>query len=157
MVKSVLIRCTNENITQLQHQLREIGNPDLTIVFKQHVFTLCLTIVPGGRLERVKTKLRLPHFSTLYKKCKLYRLALIVREATRLIAHNHEVFTNLVTCTALSYLSSQSIHFTSLLDWNQDSGCCQSLFNPQVTHPKTLLFELGFCMLLLTNDLFNNL
>ena len=93
MVKSVLIRCTNENITQLQHQLREIGNPDSTTVFKQHVFTLCLTIVPGGRLERVKTKLRLPHFSTLYKNCKLYRLALIVREVTRLIAHNHEVFT----------------------------------------------------------------
>ena len=176
MVKSVLIRCTNKNITQLQHQLREIENPDSTTVFKQHVFTLCLTIVPGGRLERVKTKLRLPHFSTLYKNCKLYRLALIVREATRLIAHNHEVFTpgdkedtliiyhhpslsltNLVTCTALSYLSSQSIHFTSLLDWNQDSGCCQSLFNPHLTHPKTLLLELGFCMLLLRNNLFNNL
>ena len=65
--------------------------------------------------------------------------------------------TNLVTCTALSYLSSQSIHCTSLLDWNQDSGCCQSLFNPQLTHPKTLLLELGFCMLMLKNDLFNNL
>ena len=65
--------------------------------------------------------------------------------------------TNLVTCTALSYLSSQSILFTSLLDWNQGSGCCQSLFNPQLTHPKTLLLELGFCMLLLKNDLFNNL
>ena len=175
MVKSVLIRCTNENITQLQHQLREIENPDSTTVFKQHVFTLCLTIVPGARLERVKTKLRLPHFFTLYKNCKLYCLALIVREATRLIAHNHGGFhprrqrryidylsppqslTNLVTCTALSYLSSQSIHFTSLLDWNQDSGCCQSLFNPQLTHPKLLLLELGFCMLLLGNDLFNNL
>ena len=93
MVKSVLIRSTNENITRLQHQLREIGNPDSTIVFKQHVFTLCLTIVPGGRLERVKTKLRLPHFSTRYKNCRLYRLALIAREATRLNAHNHEVFT----------------------------------------------------------------
>ena len=62
-------------------------------MFKQHVFTLCLTIVPGGRLERFKTKLRLPHFSTLYKNCKLYRLALVVRQDTRLIAHNHEVFT----------------------------------------------------------------
>ena len=44
-------------------------------------------------LERVKTKLRLPHFPKLYENCKLYRLALIVREATRLVAHNHEVFT----------------------------------------------------------------
>ena len=93
MVESVLIRCTNENITQLQHQLKEIGNPDSTTVFKQHVFTLCLTIVPGGRLERVKTKLRLPQYSTLHKNCKLYRLALIIRKATRLVAHNHEVFT----------------------------------------------------------------
>ena len=175
MVKSVLIRCTNENITQLQHQLREIGNPDSTTVFKQHVFTLCLTIVPGGRLERVKTKLRLPHFSTLYKNCKMYRLALIVREATRLIAHNHEVFTPgdkedtviiyhhpsllRTLLLALHYRICHRKAYTllSLLDWNQDSGCCQSLFNPQLTNPKTLLFELGFCMLLLTNDLFNNL
>ena len=93
MIESVLIRCTNENINQLQQQLREIGNSVSTTVFKQHVFTLCLTIVPGGRLERVKTKLHLPHFSTVYKNCKLYRLALIIREATRLIAHNHEFFT----------------------------------------------------------------
>ena len=77
MIESVEIRCTNENITQLQ-QLRDIGNPDSSTVFKQHVFTLCLTIVPGGRLERVKTKLLLPHFTTLYKNSKLYRLALIV-------------------------------------------------------------------------------
>ena len=93
MIESVLIRCTNEKINQLQQQLRETGNSDSTTVPKQHLFTLRLTIVPGGRLERVKTKLRLPHFSTVYKNCKLYRLALIIREATRLIAHNHEVFT----------------------------------------------------------------
>ena len=93
MIESVLIRCTNENINQLQQQLREIGNPDSTTFFKQHVFTLCLTIVPGGRLERVNTKLCLPPFTTLYKNCKLYRLALFIREVARLIAHNYEVFT----------------------------------------------------------------
>ena len=94
MINSILC-CTNENINQLHHQLSEIANPDATIVFKQHVFTLCLTIVPGGRLERFKTKLQIPHFPTLHKNCKLYRLAFIIREATRLIAHNHEVFTPL--------------------------------------------------------------
>ena len=174
MVESVLHRCANENITQLQRQLREIGNPDSTTVFKTHVFTRCLTIVPGGRLEPVKTKVRPPLFYSLYKNCKLYRLAFIIREATSLYAHNHGVFTprdkedtliflsppqsltELVTYTALLYLSTQIIPFTSLVGWNQVSGCCQSLFNPQLMHPKTLLLELGFCMLLLENDLFNN-
>ena len=93
MTECVLIPCTNENNNQLHHQLREVANPESTTVFKQHVSTLCLTIVPGVRLERVNTMLRLPHFSTLYKNCKLYRLSLIIREATRLIAHNHGVFT----------------------------------------------------------------
>ena len=93
MIESVLIPCTNEKINQLQQQRREIGNPDSTTVFKQQVFTLCLTIVPSGRLERLKTKLRLPHFSTLHKNYKLNRLCLIIHEATILIAHNHEVFT----------------------------------------------------------------
>ena len=67
MIESVLIRCTYENINQLQQQLREIGISDSTFVFKQHVFTLRLTIVPGSRLERVKNNLRLPHFSTVHK------------------------------------------------------------------------------------------
>ena len=93
MVGFVLFRCTNQNVTQSQHQLREIGNPDTTTMFKQHVFLLCLTIVPAASLERAKTKLRIPHFSLLYKNCKLYHLELIIREATRLIAHNHEIFT----------------------------------------------------------------
>ena len=147
IVENLLIRCSNQNITQSQHQLREIGNPDTTTMFKQHNFLLCLTIVPGGRLERVKTKLRLPHFSTLYKNCRLYRLELIIREGTRLLAHNHEIFTpgdkkkadyfsppqslaDLLTCTAVSYLSSQSIQFTSLLDTNQEAGV--------VSHPLIL-------------------
>ena len=98
--------------------MREIGNPDLTTVFEQYVFTLCLTIVSGGRLERVKTKLRLPHFSTLYKNCKLYRLALIDREATRLIAHNHEVFTPGVKEDTLIIYHHPSILRTLLLALN---------------------------------------
>ena len=77
----------------MQQQLTEIGNPDSTTVFKQHVFTLLLTIVPGGGLARMKTKLRLPRVSRLYRHCKLYRVALIVREATRRIPQNHEGFT----------------------------------------------------------------
>ena len=89
MIETVLIRCTIENITQLQQQVREIGNPDSTTVFKQLVFTLCLTIVPGGRLELVKTNLRFH----ILQKLKFNRLVFIIREATRLISHNHEVFT----------------------------------------------------------------
>ena len=155
MVESVLSRCTNEILTQLQHKLRETENPDATTVFKQLVFSLCLTIVAGGKLERVKTKLRLPHFSTLYKNCKLCRLALIICEATRLFAHNHEVFTtgdkedtlmfyhhpslSRTLLLALHYRichRKASIQFTSFLDSNQETGCFLSLFISQLTHLK---------------------
>ena len=41
-----------------------------------------------------------------------------------------QILTDLVTCTAVAYLSSQSIQFTSLLDTNQEIGV--------VSHPLTL-------------------
>ena len=93
MIESVLIRCTNGKLEPIAAAAEENWNSDSTTVFEQHVFTLCLTIFPGGRLERVNSKLRLPHFSTVYKNCKVYHLTIFIRQATRLIAHNHEVFT----------------------------------------------------------------
>ena len=48
-----------------------------------------------------------------------------------------------VSCTAVSYLSSQSIQFTSLLYWNQETCCCQSL---SLTHSWRILKH--FCWIL---------
>lgn len=94
MVEKVFIRCTSKDLKkldQIQHQ--KIQHPDSATIFSQHVFALCLAINPEGRIEQVKDRLQMPKFSFFYKICKLYRVALIVREATRLIAHNYGTFT----------------------------------------------------------------
>ena len=107
-ISKLYIKCTTEQVKGLhgyQNNSNATPSRDMATLFKRNVCGLCLSITPGGRIDRVSFKVQLPQFSFAYKHCKIFRLALVIREATRLIACNYDTFTpgDMEDCLVFKY------------------------------------------------------
>ena len=92
-VENVYIKCSIEHLKLLeeQHSLSaKICTRDERIIFWNYVVALCHELVPSGKVNQLQPKIIIPRINQVYKKSKVYRLAMIIRESTRLIAENYE-------------------------------------------------------------------
>ena len=49
---------------------------------------LCHEMAPSGKIDRLQSKV--PRINQVYKKSKVYMLAMVIHESTRLLAENYE-------------------------------------------------------------------
>ena len=47
-------------------------------------------MAPSGKINQLQLKIIMPRIDQVYKKSKVYRLAMVIYESTRLIAGNYE-------------------------------------------------------------------
>ena len=89
----VKIKCSLETLTRLEEQKRlsfKIFSRNEIIVFRSYVLALCHELKPTGNIYRLRNKISVPRVNEIYKSSNVYRLASIISESTRLIAHNYE-------------------------------------------------------------------
>ena len=92
-MKKFAIQCSIENIKRLEQQKCmscNVFTNDYYINFRAYVLALCHEMVPEEKTFQLKNKIRVPAFNRLYKSLKVYRLAIIIHEATRITAKNYE-------------------------------------------------------------------
>ena len=89
----VEIKCSLETLRRLEEQKRlsfKIFSSNKIIVFRSYVLALCHELKPTGNIYQLRNKIRVPRLNQIYKCSKVYRLASIISESTRLIAQNYE-------------------------------------------------------------------
>ena len=92
-VNKVQIKCSIENLRRLEEQKRlscKIFSGNEIIIFRSYVLALCHELKPTGKIYRLHNKIRAPSINWWYRRSKVYRLASIINESTRLIAQNYE-------------------------------------------------------------------
>ena len=92
-VNRVNIKCSLETLRRLEQQKclsYKIFSRNDIIIFRSYVLALCHELKPTGQIYRLRNKIRVPRINGLYKRSKVYRLASIINESTRLIAQNYE-------------------------------------------------------------------
>ena len=71
---------------------QQVYSKDNEIKFVNFVLALCHEIKHLRRVDWVRNQIIVPRMSLFYRKIKVYRLARIIHESTRLIANNYEAF-----------------------------------------------------------------
>ena len=92
-IKKVAIKCSLENLRRLEEQkclAFKIFSRNEIIIFRSYVLALCHELIPTGNIYRLRNKIRAPTINHIYKSSKVYRLASIINESTRVIAQNYE-------------------------------------------------------------------
>ena len=92
-VENVHIKCSIEHLKRLEEQ-RSLSakyyTRDERSIFRNYVLALCHEMAPSGKVNQLQPKIIIPRINQVYKKSKVYRLAMIIHESTRLIAENYE-------------------------------------------------------------------
>ena len=68
----------------------KIYTRDERLFFRIYVLALCHDMAPSGRVNQRQPTIIIPRINQVYKKSKVYMLAMIIHESTRLIAENYE-------------------------------------------------------------------
>ena len=92
-IEKVAIKCSLESLRRLEEQkclAFKIFSRNEIIIFRSYVLALCHELKPTGNIYRLRNKIRAPRINHMYKSSKVYRLACIINESTRLIAQNYE-------------------------------------------------------------------
>ena len=93
--QKVFIKCTIENLQQLQEQSllgRYVHSQDENMIFRKYVLALTQVIVPSRTIEGIKDKIPLQnHYLNCFRNCKIYRLAKIIHVCTCIIAKYNTV------------------------------------------------------------------
>ena len=88
-VENVYIKCSVEHLKRLEEE-RSLSAKSYTrderLIFRNYVLSLCHEIAPYRKLTQLQPKIIIPEINQIYKKSKVYRLAMVVHEFTRLIA-----------------------------------------------------------------------
>ena len=88
-VENVYIKCGMENLDSLEEQ-RSFSARDERLIFRKYVLALCHEMAPSGKITQLQPKIIKPRINQVYKKSKVYRLAMDIQESTWLIAENDE-------------------------------------------------------------------
>ena len=68
------------------------------IDFSELRFGIHQGMAPSGKINQLQRKIIITRINQVYKKSKVYRLALVILECTRLVAENYRrVFSNIET------------------------------------------------------------
>ena len=92
-VEKVYIKCSIDHLRRLEEQRSlsaKIYTRDERLIFRNYVLALCHEVAPSGKVNQLQPKIIIPRINQVYKKSKVYRLAMIIHESTRLIAENYE-------------------------------------------------------------------
>ena len=92
-VENVYIKCSIEHLKRLKEQRSlsaKIFTRDEKLIFRNYVLALCHEMAPSGKITQLQLKIIIPRINQVYKKSKVYRLAVVIHESTRLIAENYE-------------------------------------------------------------------
>ena len=92
-VENVYIKCSIEHLKRLEEQRSisaKIYTRDEKLIFRNYVLALCHEMAPSGKITQLQPKIIIPRINQVYKKSKVYRLAMVIHESTRLIAENYE-------------------------------------------------------------------
>ena len=92
-VENVYIKCSNEHLKRLEDQrslLAKIYTRDEPLMFRNYVWALYHELALPGKINQLQPKIIVPRINQAYKKSKVYRLALVIHESTRLIDGNYE-------------------------------------------------------------------
>ena len=92
-VEKVYIKCSIEHLRRLEEQRSlsaKIYTRDERLIFRNYVLALCHEMAPSGKVNQLQPKIIIPRINQVYKKSKVYRLAMVIHESTRLIAENYE-------------------------------------------------------------------
>ena len=92
-VENVYIKCSIEHLKRLEEQRSlsaKIYTRDEKLIFRNYVLALCHEMAPSGKIIQLQPKIIIPRINQVYKKSKVYRLAMVIHESTRLIAGNYE-------------------------------------------------------------------
>ena len=92
-VKNVYIKCSIEHLKRLEEQRSlsaKIYTRDERLIFRNYVLALCHEMAPSGKVNQLQPKIIIPRINQVYKESKVYRLAMVIHESTRLIAENYE-------------------------------------------------------------------
>ena len=68
----------------------KIYTRDERLFFWIYVLALCHEMAPSGEVKQLQPRIIKSRINQVYKKSKVYRLAMIIHESTRLIAENSE-------------------------------------------------------------------
>ena len=63
---------------------------DERLKFRNYVLALCHELTPSGKNTQLQPKSTRPRINQVYKMSKVYRLAMVIPESTRLITGNYE-------------------------------------------------------------------
>ena len=92
-VENVYIKCSIEHLKRLEEQRSlsaKIYTRDERLIFRNYVLALCHEMAASGKINQLQQKIIMPRINQVYKKSKVYRLAMVIYESTRLIAENYE-------------------------------------------------------------------
>ena len=85
-VGNVNIKCSIE-----QRSLSaEIYTRDGRLIFRNYVLALCHEMARSVKINQPQLKIIMPPINQVYKKSKVYRLAMAIHESSRLIDGNYE-------------------------------------------------------------------
>ena len=62
----------------------------MRLIFWNYVLALCHEMAPSGKIDWPQPKIIIPRINQVYKKSKVYMLAMVIHESTRLLAENYE-------------------------------------------------------------------
>ena len=90
--ESVYIKCSIEHLKRLEEQrsLSAKIYTDERLIFRNYVLALCHEKAPSGKITQLQQIIIIPRINQVYKKSKVYRLAMVICESTRLIAENYD-------------------------------------------------------------------
>ena len=87
-VENVYIKCSIEHLKRLEEQRSlsaKIYTRDERLIFRNYVLALCHEMAPSGKINQLQPKIIIPRINQVYKKSKVYRLAMVIHESTRLL------------------------------------------------------------------------
>ena len=100
-VENVHIETAIENLKWLEQQSSLSAKNytrDERLIFRNYVLALRQGMAPSGKINQLQRKIIITRINQVYKKSKVYRLALVILECTRLVAENYRrVFSNIET------------------------------------------------------------
>ena len=84
-VENVYIKCSIEHLKRLEEQRSlsaKIYTRDERLIYRNYVLALCHEMAPSGKVNQLQPKIIIPRINQVYKKSKVYRLAMIIHEST---------------------------------------------------------------------------